>query len=139
MLSISDPVESIILFKNFSSVNATDAPVSPFRYSTSAPGSLGCHVIGGNPQPNVTLSLASNTQTMAQKLLLAEKQWIGSDVGFQKPSWQVVIFADQITILPEYDGTMAVCSVSIETYNASSSNTVLVDGIRSVCNHLNHK
>lgn len=131
MLSISDPVDSIILFKNFSSVNATDAPVSPFRFSTVAPGSLGCHVIGGNPQPNVTMSIASNTQMMGQKLLLAEKQWIGPDAGFQRPSWQVVLFADQITILPEYDGTTAVCSVSIETYNASSSNTVLVDGMHN--------
>lgn len=75
------------------------------------------------------MSLASDARMTGQKLLLAEKQWIGPDAGFQRPSWQVVLFADRITILPEYDGTTAVCSVSIETYNASSSNAVLVDGM----------
>lgn len=127
-VSFSVPVQSVVLFKNYSDSNMTFASSElPFYYSDTISGSVGCQVTGGNPRPNITVSVASAV-SIPQNFIQVSRTWSGPKSGFKTPSWLVLSYTEQFRVLPDYDGEDIVCTASIYDYNVSSSNIILVNG-----------
>lgn len=127
-VSFSVPVQSVVLFKNYSESNMTFASSElPFHYFDTISGSVGCRVAGGNPRPNITVSVGSAV-SIPQSIVQVSRMWSGSVSGFMKPSWLVLSYTEHFRVLPDYDGEDIVCTASIYDYNFSSSNIILVTG-----------
>lgn len=99
----------------------------PFHYFDTISGSVGCRVAGGNPRPNITVSVGSAV-SIPQSIVQVSRMWSGSVSGFMKPSWLVLSYTEHFRVLPDYDGEDIVCTASIYDYNFSSSNIILVTG-----------